>query len=47
MRLFGLVQADRYLASLKSTFEFLGQFPLAARERPELSPSVRIRIRRT
>lgn len=41
VRTFGLAQADRYHASLEGAFEFLGQYPRAARERVELSPAIR------
>ena len=41
VRAFGIAQADRYHASLKTAFEFLGQYPRAARERTELSLVVR------
>jgi toxin ParE1/3/4 len=39
---FGLHQADRYHAQLETTFQFLGDNPLAARERPEIMPPVRV-----
>jgi len=40
-RTFGLAQADSYHASLTTAFEFLDQYPRAARERTELSPAIR------
>ena len=39
---FGEAQADRYIADLESTFAFLAAHPMAARERVELIPPVRI-----
>ncbi|MDR0781158.1 MAG: type II toxin-antitoxin system RelE/ParE family toxin [Pseudomonadales bacterium] len=39
---FGLVQAEHYHAGLTAAFEFLAQFPRAAREREEILPPVRI-----
>jgi toxin ParE1/3/4 len=39
---FGLRQAERYHVLLEKTFQFLADNPLAARERLELTPPVRI-----
>lgn len=39
---FGEAQADRYVADLESMFAFLAEHPMAARERIELAPPVRI-----
>jgi toxin ParE1/3/4 len=39
---FGLPQADRYHQGLAEAFDFLAQFPRAARAREELHPPVRI-----
>ncbi len=39
---FGLQQAERYHSLLENTFQFLADNPLAARERLELIPPVRI-----
>ncbi|HKP79674.1 MAG TPA: type II toxin-antitoxin system RelE/ParE family toxin [Phenylobacterium sp.] len=39
---FGETQADRYVADLESTFAFLAEHPMAARERFEFAPPVRI-----
>lgn len=39
---FGVEQADAYHALLESTFSFLARNPLAAHQRLELSPPVRI-----
>jgi toxin ParE1/3/4 len=41
-RQFGLQQAEQYHDLLEQTFQFLAENPLAARERPELTPPVRI-----
>ncbi|WP_127478333.1 type II toxin-antitoxin system RelE/ParE family toxin [Sulfurivermis fontis] len=41
-RQFGLQQAEQYHDLLERTFQFLAVNPLAARERPELGPPVRI-----
>lgn len=41
-RQFGLQQAEQYHDLLEKTFQFLAENPLAARERPELTPPVRI-----
>ncbi|MEG3179945.1 type II toxin-antitoxin system RelE/ParE family toxin [Sphingomonas sp. LT1P40] len=38
---FGLSQADHYHGGLESTFEFLAQYPRAARLREEITPPVR------
>lgn len=38
---FGVTQGDAYAAGLKRIFTFLSDFPRAARERTELSRSVR------
>jgi toxin ParE1/3/4 len=38
---FGLAHADRYFDGLEATFEFLAQYPHAARERTDLSPPLR------
>lgn len=40
-RTFGVDQAERYFAGLFETFDFLAQFPLAARLRTELSHETR------
>ena len=42
VRLFGAAQAERYYDGLEQTFEFLAAHPLAARERPEIDPPVRV-----
>lgn len=39
---FGLHQAERYHERLERTFRFLADNPLAARERVEITPAVRI-----
>lgn len=39
---FGIQQAERYHDLLENTFQFLAENPEAARERPEISPPVRI-----
>lgn len=39
---FGLQQAERYHDLLEKTFQFLADNPMAARERGELSPPIRI-----
>ena len=41
-RQFGLQQSEQYHDLLEKTFQFLAANPLAARERPELTPAVRI-----
>lgn len=41
-REFGNAQAERYYAGLERAFEFLSEYPRAARERPEISPPVRV-----
>lgn len=41
-RLFGLPQAERYHGELERVFRMLSENPRVARERPELSPAVRI-----
>lgn len=38
----GLPQAEQYHDLLERTFRFLADNPLAARERPELAPPIRI-----
>ena len=38
---FGLDQADAYHEGLTAAFEFLADYPHAARQRPEISPPVR------
>ena len=38
---FGIVQAERYRRGLEEAFAFLSEFPLAARERAGVAPSVR------
>lgn len=38
----GIQQAERYHDLLESTFQFLAENPEAARERPEITPPVRI-----
>ncbi len=40
-KLFGLAQADKYHDGLTESFEFLAEFPRAARLREEISPPVR------
>ncbi|HEV7309913.1 type II toxin-antitoxin system RelE/ParE family toxin [Ensifer sp.] len=42
IRLFGATQARRYHDELFSVFELIAANPRMARERPELSPSMRI-----
>jgi toxin ParE1/3/4 len=42
VRLFGVPQAERYHGGLERVFEFLAAHPLAARERTEINPPVRI-----
>lgn len=42
LRQFGPRQADAYHVLLEKTFRFLAENPLAARERSELSPDIRI-----
>ncbi len=39
---FGIKQAECYHDLLESTFGFLAEHPAAARERPEISPPVRV-----
>lgn len=39
---FGAAQAEAYLSGLERAFAFLAEFPLAARERTETMPPVRI-----
>lgn len=39
--LFGLAQTDRYHDGLTATFEFLANYPRAARLREEINPPVR------
>lgn len=39
---FGIQQAERYHDLLENTFQFLAENPEAARERPEITPPVRI-----
>lgn len=41
LALFGISQADKYHAGLVSAFEFLADFPRAARLREEIIPPVR------
>jgi toxin ParE1/3/4 len=41
-REFGVMQAEKYHESLTRIFNFLSEHPLAARERTEFSPPVRI-----
>jgi len=41
-RTFGKAQAERYFADLTDCFAFLAERPMAGRERPELSPPVRV-----
>ncbi len=41
LALFGLDQADRYHAGLAHAFQFLADFPRAARLREEIDPPVR------
>lgn len=38
----GPAQADRYQDGLEATFGLLAQFPELARERPELTPPLRV-----
>lgn len=38
---FGPAQADSYHAGLEAVFEFLGEYPRAARQRDEIDPPVR------
>lgn len=38
---FGEVVAEKYQAGLRAAFEFLSEYPYAARERDEISPPVR------
>lgn len=42
VRQFGAAQAERYYEGLERAFEFLAAHPLAARERFEIVPPVRI-----
>ncbi len=39
--LFGLAQADKYHDGMTAAFEFLADYPRAARLREEIDPSVR------
>ncbi|SET49823.1 toxin ParE1/3/4 [Marinobacter segnicrescens] len=39
---FGVAQADRYHRKLQESFDFLADNPLAAPERRELTPAVRV-----
>lgn len=39
---FGVAQAERYYAGLEAIFSFLADYPLAARERLEIHPPVRV-----
>ena len=39
---FGVPQAEAYFAGLEQAFAFLAEYPLSARERPEITPPVRI-----
>jgi len=39
---FGRDQAERYFATLETTFDFLAEYPRAARERLEITPPVRV-----
>ncbi len=41
LALFGLVQADNYHEGLTAAFEFLADFPRAARMREEINPPTR------
>ncbi len=41
LALFGLIQADKYHDGLTTAFEFLTDFPRAARLRAEIDPAVR------
>lgn len=41
LALFGLAQADKYHDGLATAFEFLADFPRAARLREEIQPPVR------
>jgi toxin ParE1/3/4 len=41
LALFGLAQADKYHDGLTAAFEFLADFPRAARLRAEIDPPVR------
>jgi toxin ParE1/3/4 len=43
-RLFGPLQADRYLEGLERAFDFIARHPMAARERQEISPPVRVHV---
>lgn len=42
VRLFGVEQAEVYLAGIEKIFQFLSNTPEAARERTEIDPPVRI-----
>ena len=42
VRLFGPSQAEKYHAGMEKVFQFLSAVPEAARERLEITPSVRI-----
>ncbi|EON93912.1 hypothetical protein MARLIPOL_01245 [Marinobacter lipolyticus SM19] len=39
---FGVIQAEEYHSKLNACFEFLAENPMAAAERKEFSPAVRI-----
>lgn len=41
-REFGNAQAERYYAGLERAFDFLSDYPRAARERTEIVPPVRV-----
>ena len=41
LAIFGLARADRYHVGLTAAFEFLAEFPRAARIREEINPAVR------
>lgn len=44
---FGIAQAEAYYAGLHRTLDFLAANPMAARERPEIAPSIRVHPYRT
>jgi toxin ParE1/3/4 len=46
-RIFGAPQAERRFADLMVCFELLAERPMVARERPELSPPVRVHFHKT
>jgi len=46
-REFGAEQAENYYAGLENIFQFLSENPLAARERTEITPVVRVHPYRT